>query len=699
MRKAGTTVIAIIILLSVVSGIHSDYTYGADVKITSQWLDIGASFQFYYFNITLVDISVYGDSAIVLVEGLQGTMQVRITNSTATDVFGDGTIQISLQDTRIIVGTEASAELQVAVDLEALAGVARGLFKEELDEVQSQGLLPDSVVQKYVKTLSTVDEYISSGNFTNAIELSKTSIDELQSLISAAQDALSAINRAEEAISDPATVFDGCEVPEAVLNKARGKLDYAKGAFDSGYFDTAKEYAEKAYNIIYSSCTLCRDYPLRENETRRFLENLTIPIPDLPLKPAWDKLKLAGEAFEAGKCDVANSYLEEAVNISNSILEEWNDVYSCRVELVRMIEEYSRKYAFVYKGEMIKIDLDGILKEIPEAVDKNMKKGYFLTAKDNCNRLKDQVNLTGTAFLNIWGEMNKTAELLDNLSLEGYVVDMAWDRFNVAVEFFRNGSYSSARDEFVAAREIAAQIKTAADEAKSAEKAARECLLELKGQGVNVDALFKADVSKATGLYKSGNYTEAAKAWNAIYASCKNPEIHMVIRQRESIVNFTKQLESEGVVVPRNVTLLLQAAEAYFESGNITRAVEMYGQVKLELEKITSLSRKIIYELNQTAVFLGGNEERADYLVKLLGIPEVRERMQLLWNMSRIVENSYRAGDYSKAAEEVNELRDIRLDIDGDGYPNSSDLLPYIPNYYIFGLAIVLTLLFVHLWR
>ena len=695
MRMLKTLFLLFLLIFSIFSLEHpSEYVRAAnDTESTTVWLSVGESFEYYYFNITLVDISVYGDVIMIEVEGIQGEKSTTVEINSTKDIFKDGTLTIILTDTNVVMGGTSSAQIIVSVNLKNLAELAYGMFRDTLNDENTLNVLPTSVVQEYQQKLSIVEEYLRVGDYVNSIDLSKKSIEELRELVPKAKDAISAINMAKAAILDPSTVTKGCEVPQSIIDEAKIKLQDAQNAFESGEFYIAEQYANLSYEIIYNACNACRDYPQKKGEVEKFLNNLSSIEIGIPLDSVWSIIRKAEEEYSAGNCISAFNYLTKATNLATQVWTRWNETKACKLELISKINEYRDRYSFTYEEFKITIKLDTILDEIQEEIDKQMKRGNFQTAVYNCNKLNDQVDAKKRAFLESWQEMNRTINTLNELSLQGYILTEAQVEFRSAMKLFEEGNYTEAKYLFIKARGTALSTKEEADKAKELENKTLSCIAQLEAKGINATRLFGEEINNAKVLYKFGNYTDSYYLWGTIYSRCTNPEISNAIQCKAQLLQKVEEMKANGIPLPESFKKELELTNVEISSGNITTALKLCSKTLKELTQFDNEFKKIKSEVEITEKFLELNEGNINYMLSLLGIPQLQNSSETLKVLLQKTRKSLDRGNWEEARMFATQLQSLRDDIDQDGYPNSSDPVPYIPNYYIFSLVIALALL------
>lgn len=699
MRRLLLFALSIILLLGMVPEGHLKPASAADVRSTSVILRVGESIQFYYFNVTLIDISVFGDSAMIKVHGIQGNVSTTLQINVTEDIFRDQSLQIILQEISANLYEESTAKMMIIVDLEALANTARDMLKDKINDPEVKDIFPDVVIQQYQQKLDVVNNYILVGDYISAVELAKSSLDKIDHDLPLAKDALASINKAKAAIMDPSTVTEGCQVPSSILSQAQEKLNTAQEAFNNGDFEDAKAYADDAYTLIYNSCNSCGVYPSEKERVTEYLERIESREPGIPLDPAWKKMTLSIEEYENGNCLVAISYLNDVVSLAESIWEDWNKTKECKNELKGMINSYASSYSFTYNGETISLKVGDILLSIPDQIDKYMREGKFQTAMSNCKLLKGKMEARKNQFVEAWRELNRTRELIENMSTSGYILKGISEEMETAIEKFKDGNYSEARDVFLNIQGTIAMIKENADLAKSWENKTRSCLAQRVLEGMNVSAVFGRDLKRAQVLYEAGNYSEAYHLWEALYKQCTDPEITATLNERNDVLEMYNKLKGIGVTIPPEIQKMIEEAERQFRSNNLTICREDYKRAKDMLSQLLSIVEDAKTQVANAKRFMEMNRKQAEQLVKLVGIPEVQRSFKRMEALTESISNNYKSGNVDDLQVELSELQSIQNDIDQDGYPNTSDPLPYIPNYYVFGLAVVLTLLIVQILR
>ena len=689
MRKS----LSLLLILTVFLNIWGGVQVSASLLYTkTTWINVGSSYEYYYFNITLEDIDVFGSAAMIGVTGMQGSQDIVLQTSgqKSVDVFGDGTITITLLDL-----SSSSAKITIAVDVETLATVAGNVLESKIQEAENAGL-PASKINEYNNTLKAARNYVQLGEYINAIELCKETIALINSDIPLAKEAMIAINNATLIINNPRLVDENCtSCPSSITSEAENKLNQAKSAFNSGDFTSAKELAVEAAKVIENFCKSCKIYPEKEKEVENFLKSQPSII---PLDPAWNKLKNAKYAYENGNCVVAIQDLDSAKSLAEDIITGWNKANSCKNELISMISEAKGKYVVSYgTNEKVQIALGDIEKQIYPEISQYMKKGYFSTAVTNCNALKTQVANRINLFTQTWKQMNISHAVLMSLQGKGYKIDDAWKTFNKAIEMFKNGSYTSASVEFEKAKNIAEQIKSNAEEAQRWKNKTEACLLDLKTKGVNVDFIFGEDINKAENLYASGEYPDAEQQWKLVDKKCHDPGITDAINKRESTMKKYSQIKAEKIDIPKNITMELKKAEEYFMKGDFSDAGALYDQVTALLTALEKTSKETLNEIKESETFISSELPKYTKMAKLLGIPQLKMRVDLLEKLTKNATIAYNSGDYSKAQQYISEIKEIRNDVDGDGIPDDVDILPQLPNYYLFGGIGILLLFLINI--
>lgn len=684
--------LSILLILSVL--LNAWYAIPDPLYNTVVWVDRGSSYEYYYFNITLEDIDVFGRAAMIGVNGLQGSKDIvlELSGQKSADVFGDGTITITLLDL-----ASSSAKISITVDAGALATVASNLLEEKIKDAVNEGL-PQSKIDEYNSTLKAARQYIQLGEYMKAVDLCKKTMALIDGDIVLAKEAMVAINNATLIIQNPRLVDENCtSCPDTVTSQAETKLKQAKNAFDSGDFTSAKKLANEAAKLIETCCKSCRIYSEKEKNVVAFL---TSQSSEIPLKPAWDKVNDAKKEYALGDCIKAVQDLDSAKSLAEDIIKGWNTASSCRDELIGMISDAKGKYVISYgKGEKIQIVLDDIENRVYSNVTQYMKKGYFSTAVTNCNALKTEVSNRISIFTQTWGQMNVSYALLTSLQAKGYKIDEAWSIFNRAIDMFKGGNYTSASVEFEKAANIATQIRRQADEAQKWKNKTEACLLDLKMKGVNVDAVFGEGMSRAESLYSSGKYQDAEQQWKLVDKKCHDPGIANAIEQRKAAHDLYSRIKAEGIDIPEDITRMLGEADEDFTSGRFSDASTYYSKIIENLNSLEKNVKEAMNEIQETKKFISSSLPKYEKTAKLFGIPQLEKRLELLKELTANASRAYSSGDYSKVTQYVSKITQLEHDLDGDGIPDDSDILPQLPNYYIFGIIGVFLLFLINMLK
>ncbi|WP_297509119.1 hypothetical protein [Thermococcus sp.] len=696
MRKVWALLIIAFLGFELWAGISVPWVSASSLRSATLNLVVGETYEYNYFNLTLVDMNPVSGTVLVNVSGIQGSELVTAEDA-FTDVFGDGTIQIRAVAVYV---SNKQATVEVRVDVEALANVACSLLESLISEAEANGTLPESVLNQSRQSLTLAQQYRDSGWYDDAIQTAWRALDNLRSTIKIATEARKAIIDAKKAVTDPSTCVSGCkECPLSITVKVKKLISEAEDYYQQGNFEDALQTANSAINMIKDCCNSCKVFPERKKELEDYLAEKEKTIPSELFKAVRDKIDTAQKYYDNGDCVDAISYLDDAKEVAETIVEKWDETMTCRASLLSNITRAGKRYYTIFNSTVIRIKVDDLEKSAREDLYKLITSGYFQTALSKCSKLADDLKAREEKFNETKAVLGDVWEHITGVKAEGYVVNPAVSIFVEGLNLMEQGNYEGAKAKFLEANQTANEIVLKAIEAKKAKNETLSCLTKLKAEGIDTQSVFGEDMSRAEELYKKGDYEGAKLQWESIKEKCNDPELETVIETRNEAHSLYDKTRAEGIKIPGDVDNLIEQADRSFRDGDFTLAKEEYNGVIKKLNELKDIEEDYQKTSEQAEKFYEQSSKWGKTIAKWFGIPVVEERFEKIKELREKIQKDQESGNYTALKKDLAELKGLMNDIDGDNSKNWDDPLPYVPNYYLIGLLFSILMMFFNLVR
>jgi len=696
MRKAEALLLILFLAIEMWAGISAPGVSAASVRSATINLIVGETYEFNYFNLTLVDLNPVTRTALINVSGIQGTNLTTVEDA-FVDIFGDGTIQIK---TIAVYVSNKQAMVEVRVDVEILANVACDMLSSLITEVEFNGTLPDSVLNQSKQDLELAEQYRDYGWYDDAIKTAWRALDNLRKDIRLATEARKAIMDAKRAVFDPSTCVPGCqECPLSIVTKAKNMINEAEQYYNQGDFEDALQMANEAIQLITDCCNSCKVYPEKKEKLEDYLEKWEQTIPSTLFKSVRDKIKTAQDYYDNGDCVDAISYLDDAQELAETIVRKWNETTSCRDSLLSNIARARKNYKVIFNGTVIRIYVDDINETASNDLYNLIKSGYFESALSKCNKLSDELSAREEQFNEIKVLLGEVWGHIMSVKAKGYVVEQAVNVFREALSLMEQGKYEEAKGKFQEAKDKVDSIVTKAKEAERAKNQTLSCLTNLKAEGIDVQSVFGEDISTAEELYKKGDYDGARLQWESIQKKCSDPELKNLLELKDKAHTLYAEVEAKAIRIPPDVTSLLEKADEDFRGGDFPLAKVEYNQVMGKLNDILDTVNRAKEIIKRGRQFCAQNSKWGKNVVRWFGIPVIEQRFEKLKVLLNQAQAALDKGDYTALNAYTSEINALMGDIDGDGSENRKDPLPYVPNYYLVGLLFAALMMFLNAVR